>query len=110
AEGPSLWIATAILVAAAAVHVMGELRQAAGSWGISFDLAPDHAQGQYQGMYNTGWSLAAIIAPAILTTVVVDWTGPGWIVFGALYAATGAAVPIAVRWAQRSRVLAATLS
>lgn len=106
AEGPPLWIATGVLVAAAAVHAMGELRQAAGSWGIAFDLAPDHAQGQYQGMYNTGWSLAGIIAPAVLTIVVIDWPGPGWIVFAAVFAATGAAVPVALRWAQRSRLAA----
>jgi hypothetical protein len=100
----SAWVATAILVAASLVHVLGELRQAAGSWGISFDLAPDHAQGQYQGMYNSGWSLSAIIAPALLTTLVIGWGTPGWILFAIAFAATGSAVPIATRWAQRVRV------
>lgn len=107
AEGQPMWVAAGILFAAAIVHVMGELRQAAGSWGISFDLAPDHAQGQYQGMYNTGWALANVLAPALLATVVVGWDGPGWILFGLLFGVTGFAVPIAVRWAQRTRLLAA---
>ncbi|MFC7241477.1 MFS transporter [Catellatospora aurea] len=108
AAGQSAWIAVAVLVAAALVHVLGELRQAAGSWGISFDLAPDHAQGQYQGMYGTGFSLAGVVAPALLATVVVGWGWPGWLLFGLVFAASGAAVPAAVRWARRARAQAAT--
>jgi MFS family permease len=100
AQGFSAWAATAVLVGGSLVHVMGELRQAAGSWGISFDLAPDHAQGQYQGMYSTGYSMSGIIAPAVLTTVVIGWGTPGWILFAVIFAATGAAVPLAVRWAR----------
>lgn len=102
------WLATVVLVAAALVHVLGELRQAAGSWGISFDLAPDHAQGQYQGMYGTGFALAGVVAPALLATVVVGWGWPGWLLFGLIFAASGAAVPAAVRWARRTRMQAAT--
>ncbi|GAA1384278.1 MFS transporter [Catellatospora chokoriensis] len=108
AAGPSAWLATAALVAAAVVHVLGELRQAAGSWGISFDLAPDHAQGQYQGMYGTGFALAGVIAPALLATVVIGWGWPGWLLFGLIFAASGAAVPAAVRWARSTRPQIAT--
>ncbi|MEV0460929.1 MFS transporter [Catellatospora methionotrophica] len=103
AAGRSAWMAAVVLVAAALVHVLGELRQAAGSWGISFDLAPEHSQGQYQGMYGTGFALAGVVAPALLATVVVGWGWPGWLLFGLVFAATGAAVPAAVRWARRTR-------
>lgn len=102
AAGPGAWLATVALFAAAAVHVLAELRQAAGSWGIAFDLAPDHAQGQYQGLYGTGFALAGVIAPAVLATVVVGWGWPGWLLFGVIYALSGAAVPVAVRWARRT--------
>jgi hypothetical protein len=103
AEGKTMWVAVGILFAASAVHVLGELRQAAGSWGISFDLAPVHAQGQYQGMYSTGFALANVVAPAVLATVVVGWGWPGWALFGILFAASGMAVPVATRWAKRTR-------
>ncbi|GAA1415790.1 MFS transporter [Catellatospora coxensis] len=107
AAGQTAWVATAALVAAALVHVLGELRQAAGSWGISFSLAPDHAQGQYQGLYGTGFALAGVVAPALLATVVVGWGWPGWLLFGLVFAASGAAVPATVRWARRARTQAA---
>jgi len=55
-------------------------------------------------MYNTGWSLSGIIAPALLTTVVVGWGRPGWILFAVAFAVTGAAVPFAVCRAHRTRV------
>lgn len=103
AAGRSAWLAAVVLVAAALVHVLGELRQAAGSWGISFDLAPERSQGQYQGMYGTGFALAGVVAPALLATVVVGWGWPGWLLFGLIFAASGAAVPAAVRWARRTR-------
>lgn len=103
AEGQPMWVAAAVLVIAALVHVLGELRQAAGSWGLSFDLAPDHAQGQYQGLYGTGFSMANVVAPALLTTVVVGWGWPGWALFAVAFVVTGLAVPIAARWALRTR-------
>ncbi|GIH08834.1 MFS transporter [Rhizocola hellebori] len=103
AAGKPMWVAVGILFIASAVHVLGELRQAAGSWGISFDLAPSHAQGQYQGLYSTGFALANVIAPAVLATVVIGWGWPGWALFGFLFAASGMAVPVATRWAQRTR-------
>ncbi|MEV6521181.1 MFS transporter [Longispora sp. NPDC051575] len=102
AAGRPPWIAAAVLIAGALVHVLGELRQAAGGWGISFSLAPEHAQGQYQGLYNMSFAFASVVAPAILTTVVVGWGWPGWLLFGLVFAGAGAAVPAAVRWAQRS--------
>lgn len=107
AAGQTAWVATGVLIAAALVHVLGELRQAAGSWGISFGLAPDHAQGQYQGLYGTGFALAGVVAPALLATVVVGWGWPGWLLFGLVFAASGAAVPATVRWARRARMQAA---
>ena len=34
------WVTIALLIAAALVHVLGEMLQSAGGWGISFELAP----------------------------------------------------------------------
>ncbi|WP_412543483.1 MFS transporter [Longispora sp. K20-0274] len=102
AAGRSAWVAAVIVLVGAFVHVLGELRQAAGGWGISFSLAPEHAQGQYQGLYNMSFAFASVVAPAILTTVVVGWGWPGWLLFGLVFAAAGFAVPVAVRWAQRT--------
>lgn len=104
AAGQSAWVATVALCVGAFVHVIGELFQASGGWGLSFDLAPAHAQGQYQGLYSTGFQIADIVAPAILTVTVIDWGLPGWALFGVVFALTGLAVPPVARWAQRTRV------
>lgn len=48
------------------------------------------------------FSFASVVAPAILTTVVVGWGWPGWLLFGLVFAGAGFAVPPAVRWARRT--------
>lgn len=73
------------------------------SWGLSCELAPSHALGQYQGLFNTGWQAAEVVAPVLLTTVVIGWGWPGWLLVGALFLLAGLAVPPAARWAARTR-------
>jgi MFS family permease len=101
--GLSVWVAAAVLIVAAVVHVLGELFQAAGAWGLSFALAPDHAQGQYQGVFGMGFSLASMIGPIAVTAVAIEWGMPGWIVLGAMFVLVGALVPPVARWAERNR-------
>ncbi|THV43660.1 MFS transporter [Glycomyces buryatensis] len=103
AAGLPVWIAASVLMLGAAVHAFGELFQASGGWGLSFELAPDHAQGQYQGLYNTGFQVSDIVAPAVLAVAVIGLGWPGWIVMGACFAAAGLAVPPLARWAERTR-------
>jgi MFS family permease len=102
AWGGSPWVAFAVLVAGALVQVLGEMLQSAGSWEIGFALAPADRQGQYQGFFGTGTSVARAIGPVLLTTVVVGWGWPGWLLLGALFAAAGWAMGPAVRWAAAS--------
>ena len=97
-------VAVALLLVGAFVHVLGELRQSAAGWSISFGLAPAHAQGQYQGAYAMGFQLGHLVAPVLLTSVVLGLGRLGWVVLAALFVATGAAVPPVVAWAGRRRV------
>ncbi|MFC4585722.1 MFS transporter [Sphaerisporangium corydalis] len=96
-------VAVALLVAGALAHVMGELRQSAAGWSISFALAPPHAQGQYQGAHSMGILLGHVIAPAALTGLVFGGGTLGWLVCAAVFAALGFAVAPVVRWAERTR-------
>ena len=102
ATGSSPWTSFAVLVAGALVQVLGEMMQSAGSWEISFDLAPADKQGQYQGFFGTGTSVARMLGPALLTTVVVGWGAAGWVLVGLIFLGAGWAMGPAVRWAQRS--------
>lgn len=101
AAGSSPWTSFAVLVAGALVQVVGEMMQSAGTWEISFDLAPADKQGQYQGFFGTGTSVARMLGPALLTTVVVGWGTAGWLLVGLVFLGAGWAMGPAVRWAQR---------
>ncbi|CCK31146.1 hypothetical protein BN159_6767 [Streptomyces davaonensis JCM 4913] len=100
-------VAGALLLLGALAHVLGEIRQSAGSWGLSFGLAPEHAQGQYQGTYAMGADLGKMIAPALLTWLVIEHGTLGWIVMAVGFALVGAAMPVVTKWALRSGKAAA---
>lgn len=100
-KGPSALVASALLGAGALLHVMGEIRQAAGSWGVSFGLAPEHAQGQYQGTYSMGADLGKLIAPAVLTWLAIEHGTVGWVAMAVIFVVSGALFPPIVAWAQR---------
>ncbi|MEU8304351.1 MFS transporter [Actinomadura sp. NPDC048955] len=103
AAGTPPWAAVTLLMAAVVVHTLGELWHSAGGFEVSFALAPDHATGQYLGVFGLGAGLAEAIGPGLLILLCVTWGRPGWYVVGALFALTGLAAPLAVRWAQRPR-------
>jgi hypothetical protein len=97
--GVPAWAATTLLMAAVVVHTVGELWHAAGGFEVSFALAPEHATGQYLGVFGLGAGLAEAIGPGVLIALCVTWGRPGWYVVGALFTLTGLAAPLAVRWA-----------
>ncbi|MER7250526.1 MFS transporter [Kribbella sp. NPDC000426] len=94
-----------ILVLAAALLTLGEMKLASGAWEISFGLAPADKQGQYQGFFGTGPAIARMLGPALLTTVILGWGPIGWMVIGALFLGTSCATGPAVRWAARTRAV-----
>jgi MFS family permease len=102
-EGRSAGWAVALLVAAGIVHVVGELLQAASQFCLGQELAPDHAQGQYQGLASTGFSLSAMIAPTVIILLPIKLGGVGWWLLGAMFVVLGLALPPIVAWAQRTR-------
>ncbi|MGW4946530.1 MFS transporter [Actinoplanes sp. NPDC004185] len=103
---PSPGLTCAVLVVAGLLQVLAEMLQAAGSWELSFGLAPAGRHGLYQGMYNSGIPLARILGPAALTGLILGYGAAGWLVLGALIAAAGLATVPVTRWAARSRPVA----
>ncbi|WP_327281346.1 MFS transporter [Streptomyces sp. NBC_01205] len=95
--------AVTLLLAAVAVHTIGELWHSAAGFEISFALAPQRATGQYLGVFGLGAGLAEAVGPALLISLCITWGRPGWYLVGALFALTGLAAPLAVRWAERQR-------
>ncbi|MGX6607630.1 MFS transporter [Micromonosporaceae bacterium Da 78-11] len=99
----SAWLAVVVLLVGAGVHVIGELLYAAGSWALSYELAPDHAQGQYQGLFGMASRVAETVTPALTALLIIGLGEPGWFIFGALLLIAGLVTPAAARWALRTR-------
>ena len=104
------WGAVLLLALGAAVHTVGELWHASGQFALGYDLAPAHAQSQYQGMMFLWSSLGLSISPGFLTLLCVDGGRNGWIVLGGLFALLGLAAGPATRWAERTRPRYVTVS
>ncbi|MCX4537418.1 MFS transporter [Streptomyces sp. NBC_01669] len=98
-----VWAAAGLVVAAIFVHSLGEIWESSAGFALGFGLAPDHAQGQYQGLLGLGFSAGQALAPAILTTVVLGLGAAGWLLLGAFFAAVGAVGPSLERWGTRTR-------
>jgi MFS family permease len=95
-------LASVLLCLGALVHVYGEMLQSAGAWVLSFDLAPPDKQGQYQGMFWTGFAASSMLAPSLMIFLLIEWGSPGWIVLGVLFALSGFLLKPVVAWARRS--------
>ncbi|HUQ61473.1 MFS transporter [Lentzea sp.] len=104
AQGQSAWVAIAFLLAGAVVHAISELLYSAGSWALAFELAPEHAHGQYQGFFGMTSNLGSMVTPIVVTTLIIDQGWPGWLVLGALLLAAGLAAPSVARWAAATRL------
>ncbi|MCU1591444.1 MAG: putative arabinose efflux permease, family [Frankiales bacterium] len=99
----SALIAVGVLVVAALVNVGGELLQASGSWGLGFGLAPEHAQGQYQGLFGTGMAAAQMLGPIVITSTAIEHGTAGWVLLAGLFLGSGAAMRPVSAWAERNR-------
>ncbi|MEU0585667.1 MFS transporter [Streptomyces sp. NPDC006132] len=92
------WQATVLLLLFAAALTFGELWLSAGSFGLSFNLAPEGMHGQYQGFFSLGRGAATAVAPALIALLCLgDHPREGWLTLGALFAVAGAAAPLTLR-------------
>ncbi|MFI0998358.1 MFS transporter [Streptomyces galbus] len=83
AGGGTAW-AVGLLVLGAVLQVAAETGQSAGSWQLSFELAPPDRVGEYQGFFGTGVTVARTLGPLVLTWLLVEWGTPGWLLLGAV--------------------------
>jgi len=95
--------AVAVLLGATVLQAIAEMLSSAAGWALSYELADPSAPGAYQGLYNTGFAAAGMLAPALTTNTAIRFGLPGWILLGALFAAAGAALVPVTRWALATR-------
>lgn len=92
------WLAAAILLGGTLVHVLGEMLQSAGAWSLSYGLAPDHAHGEYQGLFEMSTQLGVMLAPLLITAALERLGGSGLVLYAGLFLVAGlAAGPIVQR-------------
>ncbi|GKQ38600.1 MFS transporter [Streptomyces sp. A012304] len=101
--GASPWVAAGVLVLGAVLQVVAEMGQSAGSWQLSFELAPADRVGEYQGFFGTGVTVARTLGPLMLTWLLVEWGTPGWLLLGGVTLAASYGVGPAARWAAAGR-------
>ncbi|MEV0455742.1 MFS transporter [Catellatospora methionotrophica] len=109
ASGPSVWIASGLLVVGVVVHSLAEVWQAAGTFELSFALARPEAQGQYQGVIGFGHGLSEAVAPIIVITMCINGGMIGWIALGVVVTVAGIVCAMIERhWATARAVPATT--
>lgn len=84
-----LYLASALLVIAMLVHVVGELQASTGSWSIAFELADQNRQGAYQGLWRMGFGSMNVIGPSLVTFLAIGLGQVGWIIMSIYFATVG---------------------
>ncbi|MGW0481415.1 MFS transporter [Nonomuraea sp. NPDC003214] len=82
-------VACALLLVAALAHTLGEILGEAGGWGMAFELADPRSAGAYQGLSQTGYSIAAMVSPVLVTATAVEHGTAGWLALAVLFVAGG---------------------
>jgi hypothetical protein len=96
ASDRSVGVAVGLLLLGGVMHAVGELMQAAAQFCLGQELAAERAQGQYQGLSSTGFSLSTMLAPTIITLLPIALGPIGWLILGAILVALGLALLPAV--------------
>jgi MFS family permease len=96
-------LAVAVVLAAAVLHLAGELGYVSASWGLSVTLMREDARGAYQGMAESATAAVQIAGPAFFTLAVGSGNPLGWLIAGAVFLAAAVPVPAVTRWAMRTR-------
>ena len=79
----STLLAVGVLLIAMTIASVAEVYTLAAAFGISFGMAPPHAVGEYQGVWNLGFGTSVAVGPGLLTLVVLQGGPIGWLGLGA---------------------------
>jgi hypothetical protein len=86
--------AVVLLTLATLAGAAGEVFSEAGSWGLAFELADPVNAGAYQGVNQTGYAVAHMLAPAVVTATAIAHGVAGWALLAVVFAAAGVGVAV----------------
>lgn len=90
-----------LFCSAVVVLTFAEILTSAAGWTLSYAYAPPGRIGAYQGVFGFGTSLGVMVAPIVLTSIVIhpaaESSAWGWLALGGLYLLIGMALLLLVR-------------
>lgn len=95
--------AVGVIVAAAVLHLVGELGFGSAIWGLSVALMDERSLGVYQGIRQYTTATVQMFAPAAFTIALSTLGAGGWLVIAAIFLCAVAPVPALTAWALRTR-------
>lgn len=103
AHGLPAPLAVLVLLLGGVIHTFGEMLSAAAGWALSYDLADPAAQGEYQGIFNSGKAAGMLLSPLLITATAIQFGMGGWLTLAIMFLLAGAAcIPAAHRAANRA--------
>lgn len=90
------------MVAAVVGLTVAEVFSSAAGWSVPLALAPEDRRGRYLSVFAVGEGFMTFGGPAVITFIVVEGGGLGWLVLGGVAAVAG----VAARWLCRTTVSA----
>jgi hypothetical protein len=94
-------LATLVIVAGMAAHIVGELYYVSSRWGLSLGFMVKEAEGQYQGLTAGTEAGTTALGPALVTSLVSGLREAGWAVLALLFLLSAVPVGRLSRLAQR---------
>ena len=91
-----------VLGAGSVLLTLGEVRQQAGGWSLSYGLAPEDRQGEYLGAFAMGTRIYDSLGPILVTSLILGLGQLGWALLGLMYAGLALGLSAAARWASRA--------
>lgn len=101
AAAPSSALSAAILLCGAVALTAGEMWQQAGSWGLSFGLAPEEARAEYLAAFGLGYNAQEMYGPLLMAALVIGLGTVGWLILAAGFLICGAAIGPMSAWVTR---------
>ncbi|PPL14454.1 MFS transporter [Microterricola pindariensis] len=95
--GVGAGVAIVLLLGGALFHAFAEILSAAGTWGLSFELAEPSRAGAYQGMFGMGFSLGTMLAPLVITATALELGLLGWAILAVLFVAAAIGIWVIAR-------------
>jgi hypothetical protein len=102
-SGAAGFVGVAVVIAAALLHVCGELGYVAATWGLSVNLMREDARGAYQGASEAATATVQMFAPAVFAVALGAFGAGGWLLVAVIFLLVVTPVPALTRWAVRTR-------